>query len=110
MFKYWNLETTLIWSFELNKKYQKNWIQYGTKYSRVEQVNLWKTAFKKFEGIWSAKAENFTWSTLEYLLCPICRSNIRSANEIAIWRSNCYRNWIFEMHMELMCQDWLIDL
>ena len=25
----------------------------GTKYSRVDQVKLVKTAFKKFEGIWS---------------------------------------------------------
>ena len=26
----------------------------GRKYSRMDQVKLGKTAFKKFEGIWSA--------------------------------------------------------
>ena len=24
------------------------------KYSRMDQVNLWKTAFKRFEGVWPA--------------------------------------------------------
>ena len=28
--------------------------KYGTKYSRMDQENMWLTAFKKFEGIWSA--------------------------------------------------------
>ena len=27
---------------------------YGAKYSRMNQINLWKTAFKKLEEIWSA--------------------------------------------------------
>ena len=35
------------------------------------QENLWKTAFKKLEGIWLLKADhtiNSTWSILEYFV------------------------------------------
>ena len=34
---------------------------YGTKYSRMDQKNLWKTAFK-----------NFTWPILEYFDSYVC--------------------------------------
>ena len=29
-------------------------LTYGKKYSRMDQENMWKTTFKKYEGIWSA--------------------------------------------------------
>ena len=30
------------------------WVKvYGSRYSRIEQENLWKTVFKKFEVVWS---------------------------------------------------------
>ena len=32
-----------------------NGIANGANYSRMDQVNLWKTAFKKFQLIWSAQ-------------------------------------------------------
>ena len=32
----------------------------------MDQVNVWKTAFKKFEEIWFST--NFTWSILEYFV------------------------------------------
>ena len=33
-------------------------IIYESKYFRVDQVKFWKTAFKNFEGIWSAEADH----------------------------------------------------
>ena len=44
----------------------------GSRYSRINPVKLWKTAFKNFEEVWSAYLwktvfKNFTWSIHEYL-------------------------------------------
>ena len=44
---------------------KKNVVWSGTKYSRMDQVKLWKTAFKKF-----------TWSILEYIV-PYVYTEVR---------------------------------
>ena len=45
----------LLYSYSL-LQFSETQILDGSKYSRIleDRVTLWKTAFKKFEGIWSA--------------------------------------------------------
>ena len=43
----------------------KTYPMHGAKYSRMDQVNLWKTAFKKFDVIWSAEEDHITGNFLK---------------------------------------------
>ena len=77
----------------MNSEYERTWIFNDLKLLKVDfllymgqitqewtKKNLWKTAFKLFEGAWSALADhilqnfqrlsstNFTWSILEYFV------------------------------------------
>ena len=45
-----------VWNF---------WQSNGTKYSRMDQVNLWKTALKEFEGVWSAWSRPYPFEFLK---------------------------------------------
>ena len=81
---------------------------YGSRYSRMNQVKLWKTVFKNFKVIWSAlpkqtislqsfkrlSSMNFTWSILEYL-------------EPYVW---FYLDFIDTLRIRQNCEDMIINL
>ena len=43
----------------------KHLVSNGTKYLRMDQAELWKTAFKKFKVIWSTSANHITSNFLK---------------------------------------------
>ena len=47
-----SLSKVEIWAVMYNRL-ERYKLTYRTKYSRMDQINLWKAAFKKFEGTMS---------------------------------------------------------
>ena len=56
-------------------------INMGQSIQEWTKSNLWKTAFRKFEGVWSVST-NFTWSTLDLV------SQNWAAEKVGHWRES----------------------
>ena len=77
----WNGELHILTNLAINASVR---LYIGQSIQEWTKWNLWKTAFKKYKRIWSAKqtislqifqklsSTNFTWSILEYFVPYVC--------------------------------------